>query len=364
MSAGPRGDVRDPRVSAEGSVEFGSGRFKIRTADLRSTFATGNISGEGAGGRISLQAELTYVPEKLGVVVSPWMDPSWRLEGVDARRVTASYQGPWEPEKGSGVFQGELGRLTGFGFGMDAEAKGALDAGRLRLEGPVTVNGGSGSATVEIDTAGPTGTFTASGRDIALGAENGGALSFLHPIFADSARLDGKLSVETSGSFGPTPETLAARGSLEIRALTLTGSRFLQILAGEMGLGTAVVDGHLTAPDLAIENGVVRYERMELRLEGTTLRFRGKVGLDRSLELEMIAPIRRSWARKLGLDENDPELARRTIAIPIRGTASQPSMDFATPLKELLGEAAGRRVDRAVKEKLIEKLEEKLKGRK
>jgi len=348
------GKVGGPvHFTAEAALDE-AGRLKLSGIEAR----LGPVDASGAVELVGFNAiakgsalQVTYRPAELGTLLAPWLG-FVKLTGAEPRRFTIRAEGGLSKEGILAEAKGVFGRLVAEGFETDADLTAAIEGGAVGVSGQAAVNGGKAEVTATFGGEGAA-VFTAHASGVRLNAENGNVLALVHPIFHNAARIDGTMSAQLR--FESTEplnvSKLSGGGGLEIRRFVATGSGFMQALLTEMGYDGAAVEGHLKLPDLKVADGVVSYEKMEMKLENTVIRFRGRITFDGALDLVMTAPLRKSWMKKLGLDE-EADLENRDVTVPIRGTLDSPKFDFKAPLKKILDEALKRRLERELKKRL------------
>jgi hypothetical protein len=367
------GAQQSAELHIEGVVDVEAESMAVRTATIDSSFAKGTASGTLSWGRLDdVEFDLAYVPEKLDLLLRPWLG-RLSLVGADERRISGSFSGSGEEllevlRTGSGKAGGVFGRLKAEGFAMEAQAKLDVRDGKVTFGGPADINYGRARVRFDFDARKKTGTFAASAQGVELSAENGNLLALIHPIFHQAVRIDGWLETRLDGALHPE-DGLYMDGSLEINDFAASGSPFLTAVLNEMGISGAALEGHLKLPRFEVIEGTVRYERLEIKLEHSVLVFSGKIDFSQvtdlgkldlaTLDLVMDAPLRRSWLKKLGLDAEEREWVGRRVRIPVTGTVTSPKFDFKTPLKELIEKILKKKTEKKAKEKLEDWLKEK-----
>ncbi|HLG42106.1 MAG TPA: hypothetical protein VI643_01985, partial [Planctomycetota bacterium] len=337
-------------LGEEGRLELSGIEAKFGPVEISGAVELVGFDSIGKGSAL----RVTYRPAELGKLLAPWLGPV-KLTGNEPRQFTLRAEGTLSKEGVLAEAKGAFGRLVAEGFETDADLTAAIEGGAVGVSGLATINGGKAEVTATFGGEGAA-VFAADASGVQLNAKNGNVLALVHPIFHNAGRIDGTMSARLRfESTDPLDASkLAGGGSLEIERFVATGSGFMQALLAEMGYDNAVVEGTLKLPDLKVADGVVSYERMEMKLENTVMRFRGRITFDGKLDLVMTAPLRKSWMKKLGLDE-EADLENRDITVPIRGTLDSPRFDFKSPLKKILDEALKRRLERELKKRLERK---------
>ena len=82
---------------------------------------------------------------------------------------------------------------------------------------------------------------------------------------------------------------------------------------------------HESVVPFRMANGRVYHEGLELAFSDVTIRTRGSVGFDQSVDMVAEMPVQAKW---LGNHPLAATLTGQTIAIPIRGTLDKPALDM------------------------------------
>ena len=90
--------------------------------------------------------------------------------------------------------------------------------------------------------------------------------------------------------------------------------------------------------NLSLQNGIVRYDNMQIDVGDNPLSFGGAIGLDQSLDMTVTLP----WTFKGRTARVDKEgQAGQRIGVPLTGTISSPKLDLKKFLQEQLFRGLG-----------------------
>jgi len=197
-----------------------------------------------------------------------------------------------------------------------------------------------------------------------------GWMKYVAPLLADATRAEGRLSLDLAGAGIPVadPAKSEMHGTLAIhqaeispgptaRQLVQLGMQVRQMVQRRMASTPAAPAGAwLTMPEQNVEvqlvDGRVYHRTLEFRVGDVTILTEGSVGLDETLALSAIIPIREEWV------QNDRYLANmkgQSIRVGIGGTLQRPQID-PRALNELArqmgGSAAGQLLQEGVRNQL------------
>ncbi|HOK94704.1 MAG TPA: hypothetical protein PK052_01225 [Anaerohalosphaeraceae bacterium] len=140
-------------------------------------------------------------------------------------------------------------------------------------------------------------------------------LLYTSPIFANAVKTSGILSFSSQQMVlplsGKDMMLLTLKGTFGIESLRMQAGDFLGQLLTLLNAGDSVM---LTVrpTDFSVEKGVVSYKDMQVDVGNTPLHFRGKVGLDKTLTMDVEIPV----------DKN-------TVTVPIEGSLLRPKINPA-----------------------------------
>ncbi len=217
-----------------------------------------------------------------------------------------------------------------------------------------------------------------------------GWLKFVAPLMADATRVDGRFSVVLANGALPVSDPSAgdvagqlavhqaqvAPGPLGNQVLTvvdrikaLTKSKSLKpadllSLAEQSASAGGRERVLVTLPEQEVPfrlvNGRVHHEGLTLVTKEATLKTRGSVGLDESLELVVEVPVRDEW---IAQNKQLASLRGKSLSIPVRGSLTAPQLDLRV-FESLAREAITAPVENLLENELQKGLNRLLPGKK
>jgi len=183
-------------------------------------------------------------------------------------------------------------------------------------------------------------------------------LKYVAPLLAEATRAEGRFSASLENSEVPLtdPQRSEVHGELELHAASIGPGPLAREFLGIAQQVKTIVEGRPPSGRLLntqlnvsqqeikfdVEDGRVYHKNFTVTVGDVVISTSGSVGLDQSLEMEAVVPIRDNWV------ESKPYLQAlkgTKVRIPIRGTLSKPSIDNRA-LRDLgqnmIGGAAGR----------------------
>lgn len=362
---GRKNAVKEPAVTLLHAVDLAPGSILLRKADIESGFLRGGLRGlvkTPAGGMEFEQVagSFSYLPERLGAVLKPWL-AGGALSGGEWKTLTLALDGP-APPGGRSRLDVDLATYTHTGVAVSGRSTFTLENGVLRTSSPFDVNKGRAELTALFDLRGkeqkPQSAFDFQAKEVDANADMAPFLSAINPIFYTvNGTLGGKATADVrllwSGPLDPEAAGTSLRGggTLAVKELLITGSPAMGLLLQALGEGNQLA-GELLATDLRIQNGRCEYANMTLRLARYELRFTGWVGFDKELKLMVEMPLTPHMKKKYpGLEK----YLGATIPVPLNGTAASPRLDFERVIEEALKRAAPTLLEDALRKLLDRK---------
>jgi hypothetical protein len=168
-------------------------------------------------------------------------------------------------------------------------------------------------------------------------------MKFVAPILAEATRTDGIVSVQLDGARVPLadPKQADIGGKLIVKDLEVTPGPLFRPFALIGKQVEAIIKGRLVPNDLGrdpallkiddqkvdfhVVDGRVYHQGLSMRTGEVTIRTRGWVGLDETVNLVAEIPVKPEWATQ----RNSPfaGLTEDTIRIPIQGNLKDPKFD-------------------------------------
>lgn len=165
-------------------------------------------------------------------------------------------------------------------------------------------------------------------------------LKYVAPLVADATSAQGKVTITTEGVAVPLADPLAmqARGKVDLQEVTIgAGPLAAQLIEAVQGVRSLLKPNQTDSRDLkvwmqldrqtvpfAVENRRVYHEGLAIHVKDFTIRTKGSVGLDQSLQMVAEIPIADDW---VGTEPWLQGLKGQSLQIPIGGTVSRPVLD-------------------------------------
>jgi len=151
-------------------------------------------------------------------------------------------------------------------------------------------------------------------------------LKYVNPIFADAVNVSGianfnceQLAIPLSAE---AKNDTVVIGTISISELKLQASDLLgQILSASGGASGTVLTIHPTK--LVLQNGVLRYDDMQIDVGDNPINFKGAIGLDKSLDMTVTLPYTTSGRTV----RTGRETSGARITLPLKGTVDKPQLD-------------------------------------
>jgi hypothetical protein len=177
-------------------------------------------------------------------------------------------------------------------------------------------------------------------------------MKFVTPILAEATRAEGTFSLELDGARVPllNPDKADLGGKLTVHNVAVTPGPMLQPLVLVAQQIEAIVkkrppptqtnaQGTLLTMenqkvDFRLVEGRVYHQDMSMTIGTTTIRTRGWVGLDETINIIAEVPIRKEWAQSNPAFAN---LRDQTLQVPITGTLRKWKVDDRV-MQQLLGQ--------------------------
>jgi hypothetical protein len=150
-------------------------------------------------------------------------------------------------------------------------------------------------------------------------------LLYTNPMFVDASEASGIASFTCQHMAiplsGEDNDLLAMEGAFQIDSLKMIAGSFTrQILALFKTSDTVMMTLHPT--DFVLRDGFLSYQDMQIDIEDNPLNFRGRIGLDNSLSMEVTLP----WTQELDNVKTGQQSTDR-ITVPIEGPLDRPRID-------------------------------------
>lgn len=179
---------------------------------------------------------------------------------------------------------------------------------------------------------------------------------YLNPVFAGAVNVSGvvnlsceRLAIPLAGG---NRNDIELAGTISVEHLRLEASELLgQILAAaNIARGQDIT---ISPTRFVMQNGLLRYDDMQMYVGDNPVNFKGVIGLDKSLDMTVTLP----YTTKGETARVGKETRGRRITLVLKGSLDKPEIDFGRMLEEQLRQELEERLQ----EKLLEGLDKLLK---
>jgi len=156
-------------------------------------------------------------------------------------------------------------------------------------------------------------------------------LKNVNPLFANTLNVDGfatfdceKLAIPLANA---TKNDLEVIGTISIDKVTMQSSNLLGILTQALNLLGANTGGQqitIHPTRFVLQKGFLQYDDMQMDIGTAPLNFKGKIGLDKSLNMTITLPV--TGAGKIA--RTDQQTTSSRIVLPLKGTTDKPEIDL------------------------------------
>ena len=174
-------------------------------------------------------------------------------------------------------------------------------------------------------------------------------LTYLNPIFAKALNVSGvadfnceRLAIPLAAN---AADKLQVIGTISVSNLRLQASDLLGQILSVAGTGSANQNITIHPTRFVLQDGILRYDNMQMDVGNNPVNFKGVIGLDKSLDMTVTLP----YTLKGTTARVDKETVGQRISLPLKGTIDKPELDI------------GRLLEDQLKQKAIEALEKLLK---
>jgi hypothetical protein len=177
-------------------------------------------------------------------------------------------------------------------------------------------------------------------------------LMYLNPVFAGAVNVSGvvslsceKLAIPLAGG---SKNDIELVGTISVENLRLEAAELLGQILAVANIARAQ-DITIRPTRFALQNGLLRYDDMQMYVGDNPVNFKGVIGLDKSLDMTVTLP----YTTKGETARIGKETRGRRIILVLRGTLDKPEIDLGRVLEEQLRQE--------LEEKLLEGLDKLLK---
>ena len=339
---------REPtiRLAAQGEYDSKSQVLQLGQCQLTSSAvaagAAGCISPVGGENNAQFQGQFNYDLQRLSDLFRPYLGPNVRVVGRGASQ--AWYRGPLDFKSGSAAaaIRWDGANLYGFPLGP-GEIKATLANGMLQIEPlDLAVNQGRIHLAPQVQLKPdpmelrlPKGPLA---QHIQVDAATcGSMLKFIAPALAGVTTAQGSFSIELDDCRVPLTDPAKAdvSGRLIVHAMTIGSSPLTHELAVFQGRESAAQMRPESVVPFRLTQGRVYHDNLELIFPDITIRSRGSVGLDETLDVLVQMPVPAKWLA--GNAVAAQAMRSQTISAPLRGTLGKPQLD-PKAMQELTGQ--------------------------
>jgi len=173
-------------------------------------------------------------------------------------------------------------------------------------------------------------------------------LMYTNPIFVDAVRTSGIASFSSQQMVIPLSGgdlmQLAIKGTFGIDSLKMQAGDFLGQLLSLVNAGdTAMLKVHPT--DFILEKGYLSYQDMQVDVGDNPVNFKGEIGLDKSLVMDVKLP----WTLS-GDTVKTGQQTQNRVTLPIEGALTKPKIDTAKLIekqgRQLIEQEVKRQLER------------------
>ncbi len=367
-------EVREPSVALDLDLAFDDerGDLDLGSTHLESKTIRGSLKGRIRRWKTApvfegLVGEFRYIPDRLGVLLAPWLPGSmtgkkemplnFRLDGSAAGADWLSVLRGTHGAAGMG-----LSRLLVSGFELDGDFETMLSEKHLSTDSRLALNGGGLNLKADVDLEDRKDARCVLDVSVDKAQANAAMsplLKFVNPLFAlsqekEGGLLQGLLDVNlhleyagglskeiAEGGWAALPKKrISGRGRIGFTNLVVQGAEFLTLLDQVAGLGLGPDIGSKLAfepIEFTIDSGRLSYAKsVAMNLGGVPTRWTGSVGLDGDLDMVWEIPVTAGLLAKapfLKFFKDQP------LRVPVGGTLSSPELRMDRVLQEMAQKA-------------------------
>ncbi|MBA7629649.1 hypothetical protein ES703_37149 [subsurface metagenome] len=322
------------------------------------------------------RADVQYDWAQVTTLASAFLPEDLRLEGKRKDSITFSSKYPADKPKlllanlDADISSGfEELRYTGVNLGK-TEPKIKIEKGLLKIEPITTIaNNGKLNFAGQADTKTRPVLLTLTKpmkiiENVEINEEIAKKyLLFFNPIFADSFNVTGKTNLHCETLIVPVyagkdkdidTADIDIAGTFSVEQLRLQTTQTgllgqLYSLLGKQSPGQTIT---VRPTKFTIKNGFVHYDDMQVDIGDNPVNFRGTIGLDRTLDMQVTLPYTLEGTTvRIG-----EQTGAKRITLPIKGTIDRPELDVEKFLEIQLRDT----IEDIIKDQLEKLLERKL----
>ncbi|MGD9128284.1 MAG: hypothetical protein PVH19_12980, partial [Planctomycetia bacterium] len=356
-------------VTADGSYNGTSRMIELTDAQLTSSVLSGQVKGNVLVANDPIETDLVGSIDcnmkRLSALMVPYLGPNVEFQGNSKSPV--KLQGPMtlaqmHAETGIGW---DMANVYGFDLGkgqLDFTLdKGLLSTAPIQMkvnQGQVNLNPQLRVAPGEMQLEVPAGTIVDNVQINKQMCENG--LKYIAPVLADVAQADGRFSLAINQCRIPidNPSKGQLVGQLTIHDMAISSGPLIQQFGPVLQRMTSAKLQKESVVPFKMVNGKIYHENLELVFPEITIKTKGYVGLDQSMNLVAEMPVPQKWINQTG-GSIKPALRGQKVVLRIGGTLSKPQLNQRAMQQEMqrfIGNAAANVIEKEGRKFIDEQL--------
>ncbi|MFH1614800.1 MAG: hypothetical protein ABIG61_06925 [Planctomycetota bacterium] len=328
------------KLQAINAFQLSSPQIKIKRIDAKQTSGSGNTS-------FTAQGQAEYDLEAVSGLVSSFLPSQLKIQGRrdDAFQFVSVYPSGQRDKilsnmSGKADFGFDRAEFMGFDFGK-VNSGIQIDKGKVHISPfSTTVNKGvfklpeatadfTQPATV-LKVLQPTQIM----KDVQINdIATRKLLGYVNPIFANAVNVTGtgNLHCETLAIplAGADKNALHIEGTISLENVRLQSSDLLVQIFELFGTRTQTATITMHPTRFTVQNGIIRYDDMQIDVGDNPVNFRGAIGLDKSMNMTIVLPYTFE-GRTVGQARSPGE----RISLVLKGTVDKPKLDVGKLLQD------------------------------
>ena len=175
-------------------------------------------------------------------------------------------------------------------------------------------------------------------------------LSYVNPIFANAVGVSGiinfhceKLAIPVGSEHKNEIDII---GTIAIEQMHLHSSDLLGRILSVVGidLGREEITIHPTR--FLLQDGILRYDDMQMDVGKHPINFGGAIGLDKTLEMNVTLP----YTIEGDVVDTESESSGERIVLPLRGTVDKPELDVGSMIQQQFKDRLKQELEKGLKD--------------
>jgi hypothetical protein len=344
-------------ISFAGKFDTAKKIYDIPTLNITSPQikVSGSLSNADLGAKTKTEGNFKadYDLAAASAIVSPFLPQG--LSATGKRSDTLWFSSVY-PKDAPEQFQANLNAKTTFGF--DSAEYMGLNLGKSEFDVKIdnglmtiapfttTVNSGKLNFAAAANLAGKPALLETPGAmkmldKIQINQQTSDTLlRYVNPLFADATNITGILNFDCE-KFAIPLETghknaIAITGTMSIENMHLGASSLLGQIIQLTGVSSDPTISVLPSR-FVLADGILQYDNMQMNFNDKAVNFSGKIGLDKSMQMNVTLPWTRSGQR---------------IMLPLKGTVDKPQIDVGKLVEDQLQQELERQIKKGL-EKIL-----------